>query len=127
MKGAGLLSTIAVVAGLASGSGALESAEAAVPPIQWSDIAFVFVGSIVAVALVVGMQIAMKKEKPARYFSWFFGVAGIYSAVSGLSAFGIAAHRGSIAPSSLLILAAGIGTIIGALIIGRVHHAAFAT
>ena len=121
------LSVVAVVGGLGSGLGALESAEAARPPIEWNDIAFVLVGSIIGVAFVVGIQVAMKKQAAARIFSWFFGIVGIYIAVSGLVAFGIAAYRGGIAPSSLLILSMGIGTIIGALIAGRIHRAAFAT
>jgi hypothetical protein len=121
------LEIIALAGGVASGSGTLESAAQARPPIQWNDLAFVFVGSLLAVTLVVGLQIALKKEKPARIFSWFFGIAGIYLAASGLSAFAIAAHRGTIAPSSLLFLAVGIGTIIGASIAGRIHRAVFAT
>ena len=122
-----LLSVIAVITGLVSGPWALESAQAAQPPITWADIPFVFIGSAVGVFFVVGFQVLIGKQGPARFASWFFGIVGIYTASSGISAL-IAAHIGAgIGPNALFFLSIGIGVIVGALLAGAMYRAKFAT
>src|SRR3954471_13270371 len=127
MKVVPILSIVAVAAGLLSGPEVLEAAEAAVPAHEWRDLPFIFAGSLVAVVIVVGLQIAMRKEKPARIASWLFGLGALYIAVSGLSALGFALYRATIEASAFIFLAMGIGTIAGAVATGKIHRAAFAT
>ena len=127
MKTVPVLSAVAVIAGLVVGPWALEAAQAARPPIDWSDIPFVFVGSAVGVLFVVGLQVLMGKQGPARFASWFFGIIGMHVASSGVSAVVIAAFRGGVGPSALLFTSVGIGTIVGALFAGVAYRAKFAT
>jgi hypothetical protein len=122
-----ILSVIAVIAGLLSGPWALESAEAAQPAITWGVIPFAFIGSAIGVFLVVVFQVLIGKQGPARFASWFFGLVGIYTATSGVSASVTAQMGVGIGPSGLFFLSGGIGIIVGALLAGAAYRAKFAT
>ena len=55
-----------MIAGLFSGPGALEAGAAAQPPIEWSDIPFVFVGSVFGMLFVIGIQLFRREPKPSK-------------------------------------------------------------
>ena len=102
-----------VIAGVLSGPGALEAGAAAKPPIQWSDIAFAFFGSVLGMLFVIGLQLSRRDPKPSRRALHFLGPASLWFAVSGLSAAIIAFARGYSDPYAFLVLAIGMGSSLG--------------
>ena len=102
-----------MIAGLFSGPGALEAGAAAQPPIEWSDIPFVFVGSVFGMLFVIGIQLFRREPKPSKWALWFLGPASLYFVASGLSAVFLAASRGGVAPYAVLFLAVGAGALLG--------------
>ena len=102
-----------VIAGLFSGPGVLEAGAAAQPPIEWSDIPLVFVGSIFGMLFVIGIQLFRREPKPSKWALWLLGPASLYFFASGLSAAILAASRGGVTPSAVLFLAVGAGAIMG--------------
>lgn len=105
--------SLASIAGLASGSSALEAGAAAVPPIEWSTLPFLFFGSAIALFLVLAFQVALKKDK-AFSLGWrLFAVGTVYAVVSGLSAILVALFSSSAGPSMFTILMVGLGMAAG--------------
>lgn len=102
-----------VIAGLFSGPGALEAGAAAQPPIKWSDIPFVFVGGVLGMIFVIGIQLLRREPKRSKWALWLLGPASLYFVASGLSAVFLAASRGGVAPYAVLFLAVGTGTLLG--------------
>ena len=102
-----------LIAGALSGPSALEAGAAAVPPIEWSDIPFVFFGSAFGVLFVIGIQLFRRESKPSMWALYFFGPASLWFAASGLSAATLAVARGSIAPFAVLFFAVGAGALLG--------------
>ena len=102
-----------VIAGLFSGHGVLEAGAAAQPPIEWSDIPFVFVGGALGMLFVVGIQLFRREPKPSKWALWLLGPASLYFVASGLSAVLLAASRGGVAPHAVLFFAVGAGTLLG--------------
>ncbi|OGI63586.1 MAG: hypothetical protein A2W18_07520 [Candidatus Muproteobacteria bacterium RBG_16_60_9] len=102
-----------VIAGLFSGPGALEAGAAAQPPIEWSDIPFVFVGGVLGMIFVIGIQLLRREPKPSKWALWLLGPASLYFVVSGLSAVVLASSRCGVAPHAVLFFAVGAGTLIG--------------
>jgi predicted membrane channel-forming protein YqfA (hemolysin III family) len=103
----------AAVVGLASGQGSLESAAAAQPPLGWGHLAFVFIGSIIGMILVVGFQLMRKDEKYGRWAFRFMTPITIFIAGSGLGALGVALYSGRHGPAAWLFLACGAGALLG--------------
>ena len=102
-----------VIAGMFSGPGALEAGAAAQPPIEWSDIPFVFVGGALGMLFVIGIQLFRREPKPSKWALWLLGPASLYFVASGLSAVLLAASRGGVAPHDVLFFAVGAGTLFG--------------
>ena len=102
-----------VIAGLFSGHGVLEAGAAAQPPIGWSDIPFVFVGGVLGMIFVIGIQLLRREPRPSKWTLWLLGPASLYFAVSGLSTVVLASSRGGVAPYAVLIFAVGAGTFMG--------------
>ena len=102
-----------VIAGMFSGPGALEAGAAAQPPIEWSDIPFVFVGGALGMLFVIGIQLFRREPKPSKRALWLLGPASLYFVASGLSAVLLAASRGGVAPHDVLFFAVGAGTLLG--------------
>lgn len=102
-----------VIAGLLSGPGALEVGATAQPPIEWSDIPFVFVGSAIGILFVIGIQLFRREPKHSKWTLWVLGPASIYFVASGFSAVFLAASRGTVAPYAALFLAVGVGAFLG--------------
>ena len=102
-----------VIAGMFSGPGALEAGAAAQPPIEWSDIPFVFVAGALGMLFVIGIQLFRREPKPSKWALWLLGPASLYFVASGLSAVLLAASRGRVAPQAVLFFAVGAGTLLG--------------
>ena len=102
-----------VIAGLFSGPGALEAGAAAQPPIEWSDIPFVFVGGALGMLFVIGIQLFRREPKFSKWALWLLGPASLYFFVSGLSAVFLAASRGEVTPHAVLFFSVGAGTLLG--------------
>jgi len=102
-----------VIAGMFSGPGALEAGAAAQPPIEWSDIPFVFVAGALGMLFVIGIQLFRREPKPSKWALWLLGPASLYFVASGLSAVLLAASRGRVAPHAVLFFAVGAGTLLG--------------
>jgi hypothetical protein len=109
---------IMIIVGAFSGQYAYKIALASKPPITWIDINFIFVGSIIAMLYVIGLQVLRRKSKYGQWAIYFssFIVANIIS--SGLAA---VVFAGKITPASVLFLAIGGGSIIGILIAWRFY------
>ena len=102
-----------VIAGMFSGPGALEAGAAAQPPIEWSDIPFVFVAGALGMLFVIGIQLFRREPKPSKWALWLLGPASLYLVASGLSAVLLAASHGRVAPHTVLFFAVGAGTLLG--------------
>jgi hypothetical protein len=103
---------LACIAGLASGPSALEAGGASVPPIEWTTLPFLFVGSAIALFLVLAFQVPLKNEK-AFSFGWkLFAVGTVYAITAGLSAVGIAVVKSATGPSTFTILAIALGMAV---------------
>ena len=104
--------SLACIAGLVSGPSALEAGAASVPPIEWSTLPYLFIGSAIALFLVLAFQVALKKDK-AFSLGWrLFAVGTVYAVTSGLSAVGIAAVKSATGPSIFTVLAIGCGMAV---------------
>lgn len=105
--------SLASLAGVASGPSALEAGAAAVPPIDWSTLPFLFFGSAVALFLVLAFQVALRKDK-AFSLGWkLFAVITVYAVVAGVSAIFFALFRSSAGPSMFTIVMVGLGMAAG--------------
>ena len=104
---------LAVLAGLASGPSSLESAAASEPPIGWGSLAFVFFGSLVALPLVLGFQVALGKSKALRWGWYFFLFGAVYCTASGVAALVVAAIGPGLVPHSFLFLTLGLAMLAG--------------
>lgn len=104
---------VVMIAGVFSGSGALEAGVAAQPLIEWSDIPFVFVGGALGVVFVIGIQLFRRESKFSKWALWLMGSASLYFFVSGLSAVFLAASRGEVAPHVVLFFSVGAGALLG--------------
>ena len=121
------IAAVAFLAGVVSGPWALESARAAQPPIQWSDVPFVAIMSFVGILFVIGMQVAMRQAKGAKLAWGFMAACGMYCLASGVSAAATALIGESFDAASLLFLAIGLGVTAGAVLSKVVFGASIAT
>lgn len=102
-----------ILAGVFSGPAALEAATAAQPPIEWSDIPFVFVGSAFGMLFVIGIQLFRRKSKFSKRALQLLSPASLYFFVSGVSAAFLAVSGGEVMPHAFLIFSVGSGTLLG--------------
>jgi len=116
---------VVMIAGVFSGSGALEAGAAAQPPIEWPDIPFVFFGSVFGMLFVIGIQLFRREPKYSKWALWFLGPASLYFIASGLSAVFLAASRGGVAPHAVLFFALGAGAILGVWISWLIYRRRF--
>ena len=103
----------ALAVGLLSGAGALEAGATAQPAIRWSDIPFVFFGSVFGMLFCIGIQLFRRDPTFSRWALRILGTISLWIAASGLSALALAAFRGEIAPFSVLFVSVGLGCLIG--------------
>jgi len=121
-----LLFGAALVAGLASGPSSLESAAASEPPIGWGSLAFLFFGSLIALPLVLGFQVALGNTKALRWGWYFFLFGAVYCTASGVAALVVAATGPGLVPHSFLFLALGVAMLAGLGIVKTVFASKFA-
>lgn len=103
----------AVLLGLASGPDVLDSAAASVPPIGWREVPFAFLGSLIAVVFVVGLQLLRAAPTPSRWALRFFGPVSASLAASGVSAAAVGLVTLGVVPHAFLFLALGAGLSLG--------------
>ena len=118
---------VVVVLGLISGPWALDSGRASQPSLEWSAVWIVGVASAIAAMFVFGLQVLLRNPVGARRALWALGLAALYFAASGASAFGVALFQRTVDPGSVIILVIGVGAIAGVGIGIAVYRAAFAT
>ena len=115
------------VLGLLCGPGALRSAEAAQPPLQWPAVGVAFVGAALGVLFAVGLQVLMRKPVRARFMMRALGLCALFFAASGAVALVIASFGGAVHAPAMFILSIGVGGLFGTAMSSVVSHAAFAT
>ena len=120
-----VLIAVALVLGFVSGPSSLESAALSEPPLQWSDLAFVFVGCAFALLLVLGFQGTVGNPKALRWGWSFFGLGSIYALGAGISALAVSLSRAESAPHSFLFLSIGAGMLVGTAVVRRLFARTF--
>ena len=86
------------------------AAQSATPPIDWSSIQFAFIGSVIGMLFVIGIQTLRKNPKYGSLAIIAMFMVSLYFASSGVSALIIG---GTISPVSLFILVIGLGALLG--------------
>ncbi len=104
------LYVVAVILGLASGKSALLAAQSSVPPIDWESVQFAFVGSVIGMLFVVGIQKIRKNPKHGTLVIIGMYIVSLYFVSSGVSAFIIS---GTISPVSVFVFVVGLGALLG--------------
>jgi hypothetical protein len=117
-----LINISALILGLILGPFSLASANASKPPIDWTSILFLFLGSFVGVLFVIGIQIFRRKEKYGRWALSFFMPASLFFFGSGISALITAVIRSELGPASCLFLIIGIGLIAGVVLSKNIYQ-----
>ena len=108
-----ILSGIAVLSGLVGGPWALDVAAQSRPPLRWSDLGFIGIGTGLGVFLVVGLQAVLGNALAVRTAWRFFFLAALHFFGLGVSAAVAGLTSQLFEPSSFLFLVMGISCIIG--------------
>jgi hypothetical protein len=124
-----VLIVVAVVVGLALGPSALSSAAAAQPPIRWNDLAFIFVGSAIALFLVLAFQVLLRNYKAFTYGWSAFSLMAFNVVATGISALATSVVTVGLHPHSLMFLVVGSGMSLAVVLLraafgGRLQNAA---
>ena len=101
------------LAGTFNGPSALRSAQASIPPIEWSHLAFVFFGSLVAMVVVLGIQAATKSLSGLKIGWYFFFFAAAFQLGAGFSAMVFAMSVRFSDPSAYFMFCCGLGMATG--------------
>jgi len=104
------LSIAAVILGLVSGNSALVAAQSAKPPLDWGAVQFSFIGCVLGMIFVIGIQILRSNPKYANFAITGMLAVSLYILSSGAIALIIS---GTISPPSIFMLVIGIGALIG--------------
>jgi hypothetical protein len=104
---------LAIAAGLASGSWALENAAASGPLLDWGTLAFLSIGTALAAPIVLGFQVAAGNNNGLRTGWRYFALAFTYILASGVSALIFSVAKSSVGPHSFLIVVLGIAGLLG--------------
>jgi hypothetical protein len=120
-----VLIVVAAVFGLALGPGALSSAAAAEPPIRWNDLAFIFVGSAIALAF----QVLLRSYKAFTYGWSAFALVAVNVVATGISALATSVLTVGLQPYSLMFLVVGAGMSLAVVLLraafrGKLQNAA---
>jgi hypothetical protein len=99
---------IAVLLGLAMGPGALDSAAAAQPPLQWHDLLFIFVAGGVGLFAVLAFQVVVRQYKAFAWGWAAFALIAINVVATGVSAAVTSAITEGVQPHSLMFLVLGV-------------------
>jgi hypothetical protein len=108
-----VVSVFACIAGVASGPSTLEAGTASVPPIEWSILPLLFIGSAVGPFLVLALQSLREKDWVFSLGWRLFAVGTVYAVTAGISAVATAAFRSATGPSMFAVLAIGLGMSVG--------------
>jgi hypothetical protein len=121
-----LLLAIALLAGFASGPSSLESAAASRPPIDWGSLVFLFLGSLVALPVLLGFQALLGKAKALRWGWSLFLFCAVYFTASGFAALVVAFIGPGLVPHSFLFLVLGVAMLLGLGVIKALFASKFA-
>jgi len=118
-----------MVAGLAFGPSALSSAAAAQPPVRWNDLAFIFVGSAIALFVVLAFQVLLRNYKAFNYGCSAFALIAINVVATGISALATSVFTVGLTPHSLMFLVVGAGMSLAVVLlrvafVGKLQNAA---
>jgi len=112
-----VLVVVAVAVGLALGPSALSSAAAAQPPIQWNDLAFIFVASAIGLFVVLAFQVLLRNYKAFTYGWSAFALIAINVVATGISALAFSVFSVGLQPHSLMFLVAGAGMFLAVMLL----------
>ncbi|HEY1128391.1 MAG TPA: hypothetical protein VGF12_03220 [Roseateles sp.] len=122
----GILLVAAVLAGAFSGPMALASAAASQPPMTWSELAFMAIGALVGLPLVLGLQ-AMQGNFNALRLGWaLFLYVAVYCAAAGLAALVVALRGPGVEPHAFMFLVLGTAMLGGLALVRLVFRHRFA-
>lgn len=108
-----LLFAAAVLAGSASGPSMLTAGIASQPPLTGPALAFIGIGTLVAIPTVLGFQVALRNRQ-AVWLGWqAFLYIGVYAVAGGSVALGLAASESELLPHAFLFLVIGLGVLAG--------------
>jgi len=110
MKTKWVLSIAATVFGLISGESALMAAQRANPPIDWNTIQYIFIGSVLGMIFVIGIQLLRRDPKYANFAITAMLPVSLYFLSSGVSALSLSS---TISPASSTVLVVGVGALTG--------------
>jgi hypothetical protein len=111
-KGSIAIVVVAAV-GLLLGPGALESGRAARPAVTWPEVWSVPLFAAIGSLFVIGIQLLRRSRSGVRHALWAIGLASLFFVASGASAVELAVIRGTLDPGAILILATGVGAMVG--------------
>jgi hypothetical protein len=109
---------LAVVLGASSGPGALASAEASRPPIDWAALALIAVGTLVCGSVVVGLQVMRESPVPGKLAVAFSGFIALATLAAGVGALAWAVAHSRLGPAAYLFLVVG-GALSAAVALNR--------
>ncbi|MFT7775040.1 hypothetical protein [Roseateles sp.] len=114
-----ILLAAAMVAGAFSGPMALASAASSQPPTTWGELAFMALGALVGLPLVLGLQ-AMQGNFNALRLGWtLFLYVAAYCLTAGIAALVVAARGPGVAPHAFMFLLLG-AAMLGGLALVRI-------
>lgn len=113
--------------GLISGPSALNSAQMAQPPLDWSDLVIIFGGCGIGIFLVLGFQALVRQFRGLRWGWWIFGANAAFFLGAGISSLGIGLATGAEGAAPVLFLAIGLGISLGLALCRIFFRSAFAT
>ena len=113
----------ALVAGALSGPAMLHSAGLANPPLDCSDLGFIFAGSTVCLPLMLGFQAVTGKHRTLHSASSFFAVVAVFLLAGGVSAAASALSMRQLSPSTFMFLLVGLGLSLGVVAVKAILRA----
>lgn len=113
--------------GLISGPYALQSAQMAQPPLDWSDLLIVFAGCGIGIFLVLGFQAFVRQFRGVRWGWWIFGANAAFFLGAGTSSLAIGLATGIEGAAPVLFLAIGLGISLALALCRVFFRSAFAT
>lgn len=121
-----LLLAVALLAGALSGSSALASAAASRPPIDWHDLVFIALGTLIGLPAVLGFQVMLGNINAMRLGWLFFLCAAAYCTAAGLAVLVIAWRGPGLRPHAFLFLVVGVAMLGGVSLVRVAFRRRFA-
>lgn len=91
----------------------LAAGMASQPPLTGPDLAFICIGTLVAIPAVLGVQVALRNRRAVRLGWQAFLYIGVYAVAGGAVALVLAAGESQLLPHAFLFLVIGLGMLAG--------------